>query len=234
MPGERAVRVRQRRNLVLEATGFHPNCTARNHLRSVCLATRLERRRVEEVLELVELTAVADRPVGRYSLGMRQRLALATAMVGRPRVLIVDEPANGLDPAGIRWLRAFLRQLADSGVTVLVSSHVLSEVEQTVDHAVIIAGGRLVRDASLAELRGRPMLRIRTARGPELTRALERAGARVRPAAGDALLVSGVTAETVAEAALAARVTLTELTEQRSSLEEVFVALTTGRDQWRD
>lgn len=139
---------------VLEATGFHPDRTARNHLRAVCMATRLPRRRVDESLDLVELTAVADLAVRGFSFGMRQRLALATAIVGRPKVLIVDEPANGLDPAGVRWLRGFLRDLADAGCTVLVSSHALSEVEQIADHVVIIAAGRLLRDAPLAELTG--------------------------------------------------------------------------------
>lgn len=139
---------------VLEATGFHPDRSARDHLRAVCLATGLPRRRVDEVLDAVELAAVADRAVGGFSLGMRQRLALATAIVGEPRVLIVDEPANGLDPAGIRWLRGFLRHTADSGATVLLSSHVLSEVERIADHVVIIAAGRVVHDSPLVELRG--------------------------------------------------------------------------------
>jgi ABC-2 type transport system ATP-binding protein len=139
---------------VLEATSFHPDRTARNHLRAVCRATGLPQRRVEESLELVELTSVADRAVGRFSLGMRQRLALATAIVGDPKVLIVDEPTSGLDPAGARWLRELLRQFADTGRTVLVSSHALFEMERTVDHVVIIAAGRLLRDAPLAELTG--------------------------------------------------------------------------------
>lgn len=137
---------------VLEAASFHPDRTARNHLWAVCLATGLPRRRVDEALELVELTAVADRAVAGFSLGMRQRLALATATLGKPRVLIVDEPANGLDPAGIRWLRGFLRHFAGTGATVLLSSHMLVEVERIADHVVIIAVGRVVHDSPLAEL----------------------------------------------------------------------------------
>ncbi|HEU4675145.1 MAG TPA: ATP-binding cassette domain-containing protein, partial [Motilibacteraceae bacterium] len=136
----------------LEATGFHPGRSARDHLRVLCAQAGLPDRRADEVLALVGLTEAASRRVGGYSLGMRQRLALAAALLGDPQVLLLDEPANGLDPAGIAWLRGFLRHLAAEGRTVLVSSHVLSEVAQTVDDVVIIARGRLVRTASLAEL----------------------------------------------------------------------------------
>lgn len=213
---------------VLEATSFHPDRTARNHLKAVCMATGLPRRRVEESLELVELTPAADRAVGGFSLGMRQRLALATAMLGNPRVLIVDEPANGLDPAGVHWLRGFLRHLADAGATVLVSSHVLSEVERTVDHVLILAGGRLLRDAPLAELTSDHALRIRTAHPAKITDALERVGARVRHAEDGYLLVADVTAEEAAAAAYGAGITLTELTEHKSGLEDIFLELTAG------
>ncbi|WP_307797464.1 ABC transporter ATP-binding protein [Actinomadura barringtoniae] len=154
----------------LEATGFHPGRSARDHLRVTCMSANLPGERVDAVLEMTGLTEDADRRVGTYSLGMRQRLALATAVLGEPPVLILDEPANGLDPAGIHWLRAMLRHLADGGCTVLVSSHVLSEVEQIADHVVIIAHGRVVRDAPLAELVGEESeLRVRVAEPIERT-----------------------------------------------------------------
>jgi ABC-2 type transport system ATP-binding protein len=137
---------------VLESGDFDPGRSGRNHLRALALAADLAGHRVDEVLELVELVAAADRPVRTYSLGMRQRLGLAGALLGDPHLLLLDEPANGLDPAGIHWLRGFLRQFAGQGRTVLVSSHVLAEVAQTVDAAMIIARGRLVATVRLDEL----------------------------------------------------------------------------------
>ena len=140
---------------VLESNDFHPGRSGRNHLRALALAGAIPRNRVDEVLELVELEAAADRRVGTYSLGMRQRLGLAGALLGDPELLILDEPANGLDPVGVHWLRGFLRRFAEQGRSVLVSSHVLAEVEQTVDQVLIIDRGRLVTTASLAELTDR-------------------------------------------------------------------------------
>ena len=137
---------------VLEASEVHPGRTGRNHLRVLATAAGLPRSRVDEVLSLVELTAGGKRRVKGYSLGMRQRLGLAAAMLGDPEVLVLDEPANGLDPAGIRWLRDLLRALAAEGRTILVSSHVLAEVAQTVDRVVIIHRGRLIQQASIAEV----------------------------------------------------------------------------------
>jgi ABC-2 type transport system ATP-binding protein len=144
---------------VLESNDFHPGRSGRDHLRTLALAAEIGRGRVEEVLELVELEAVAARPVKTYSLGMRQRLGLAGALLGDPELLILDEPANGLDPAGVHWLRGFLRRFAEQGRTVLVSSHVLAEVAQTVDQVVIIDRGRLLRTGSLTDLteRGRTL-----------------------------------------------------------------------------
>jgi ABC-2 type transport system ATP-binding protein len=137
---------------VLESDDFDPGRSGRNHLRALALATRITYGRVEELLELVELEAAADRPVKTYSLGMRQRLGLASALLGDPELLLLDEPANGLDPAGVHWLRGFLRQYAEQGRTVIVSSHVLAEVAQTVDAVVIIDRGRLVATVGLHEL----------------------------------------------------------------------------------
>jgi ABC-2 type transport system ATP-binding protein len=137
---------------VLEAGDLHPGRSGRDHLRVLAAAARLPRSRVDEVLALVDLTAAGDRRVEGYSLGMRQRLSLAAALLGRPELLILDEPGNGLDPEGVRWLRDFMRAFAGEGGTVFVSSHHLSEIEQTVDHVVVIDHGRLVADAPLAEL----------------------------------------------------------------------------------
>jgi ABC-2 type transport system ATP-binding protein len=139
---------------VLESTDYHPGRSGRNHLRALALAAELPLTRVEEVLELVELRKAAGRPVRTYSLGMRQRLGVAAALLGDPELLILDEPANGLDPAGVRWLRTFLRQLAAEGRTVLISSHILAEVAQTVDQVVIIDHGRLLAQGTLDELTG--------------------------------------------------------------------------------
>jgi len=137
---------------VLESSDFHPSRNGRDHLRTLALAAGLPPSRVEEVLQLVELSDVAGRRVRTYSLGMRQRLGLAAALLGDPELLILDEPANGLDPAGVHWLRTFLQQLALEGRTVLVSSHLLAEVAQTVDHVLIINHGRLLAGGRLDEL----------------------------------------------------------------------------------
>ena len=137
---------------VLEASGFHPGRTARNHLRAQALAGEADPSRIEDVLDLVELTGAADRRIGGLSLGMRQRLALATALLTDPEVLILDEPTNGLDPEGVRWLRNLLRGLAAEGTAVLISSHMLAEVAQTVDQVVIVDRGRAVAQSGLAEL----------------------------------------------------------------------------------
>jgi len=139
---------------MLESGDFHPARSGRDHLRALALAAELPRSRVEEVLDLVELASAAHRRVRTYSLGMRQRLGLAAALLGDPRVLILDEPGNGLDPVGMHWLRGFLRCFADQGLTVLVSSHALAEIAQTVDQIMIIDRGRVVRSASLGELTG--------------------------------------------------------------------------------
>src|SRR6266498_3580413 len=163
----------------LEASSFHPGRTARNHLRVLCAAARLPDARADEVLELTGIAEAANRRVRGFSMGMRQRLALAATLLGDPRVLILDEPANGLDPAGINWLREFLRYLATKqGKTVLVSSHILSEVEQTVDSIVIIAQGRLVREGTLKDLLGTASvaIRVRTPEADKLREVLERGG----------------------------------------------------------
>ena len=179
-----------------------------------------------ELLKLVELTDAADRRVGGYSMGMRQRLGLATALLGDPAVLILDEPANGLDPQGIRWLRDMLRRAAADGRTVLVSSHVLPEVEQTVDDVVVIHRGRLVKEGPIASLTMGRGVRVRSPQIAALTTALEAEGGKVDPQAGELLIVRELTPVQVGDAAWRAGIPLHELVEETATLEEVFFALT--------
>jgi ABC-2 type transport system ATP-binding protein len=213
---------------VLEATDFHPGRSGRNHLLTLSRAAGLPDDRVEKSLELVELGAVADRRVKGYSLGMRQRLGLAAALLGRPELLILDEPANGLDPEGVRWLRDFLRAFAAGGRTVLVSSHVLAEVAQTVDRVLIVNRGRLVTESSLSELTARlgGTVRVRSPHAAKLDEALRREGLEIIPGGDDTLLVNGASSERVGELAAAEGVVLHELVSESSSLEQVFLELT--------
>jgi ABC-2 type transport system ATP-binding protein len=215
---------------VLEATDFHPGRSGRNHLRTLSRAAGIPDARVDEVLRLVELDAAADRRVKGYSLGMRQRLGLASALLGDPDLLILDEPANGLDPEGVRWLRDFLRAYAAGGRTVLVSSHVLAEVAQTVDHVLIVANGRLVIESPLAELTNRVggSVRVRSPQAAKLQGALEHAGAKVTAGEDSALVVNGFTTEQVGELAAADAIVLHELTRAGASLEQIFLELTSG------
>jgi ABC-2 type transport system ATP-binding protein len=213
----------------LEASSFHPGRSARDHLRVLATAGGLPQRRVDETLQQVGLAEVGDRRAGGFSLGMRQRLALAAALLGDPRVLVLDEPANGLDPEGIAWLRGFLRYLAGEGRTVLISSHVLSEVQQTVDDVVIVARGRLVRQATLAELDD-PTLRAVAIRTPDpgaLQLALSTARLpAAQPAADGGWRVFGSTTEAIGAAAFAGGVELHELAATASDLERTFLELT--------
>ncbi|GLX93608.1 ATP-binding cassette domain-containing protein [Herbidospora sp. NBRC 101105] len=212
---------------VLEATSFHPGRTARDHLRIMTTAAGLPASRPDEALEQVGLADAARKRVGGFSLGMRQRLALAGALLGQPKIFILDEPANGLDPAGIQWLRGFLRHLAhDLGAAVLVSSHVLAEVEQTVDNVVIIAKGRLVRQGSLAELTGNGGGTVRVKTKDDFAPALRAAGAEVEEVEPGVLRVKGLDAEEIGRLALDQRVLLTEVAQERSDLQSVFLELT--------
>ena len=214
---------------VLEASEVHPGRAGRNHLRVLAAAAGIPSSRVEEVLELVELSSSAKRRVKGYSLGMRQRLGLASALLGDPEVLVLDEPANGLDPAGIRWLRDFLRSLAAEGRTILVSSHVLAEVAQTVDRVVIIHRGTLVQQATVAEVLAgaQGATRVRSPQAPRLRELLEARGATVTEL-GDGVLGSDLPPEQVGEVAAANGVVLHELAVERATLEEVFLELTGG------
>jgi ABC-2 type transport system ATP-binding protein len=215
---------------VLETSRYHPGRSGRNHLRVVAAQAGIPRQRVEEVLELVALKDAARRRVGGYSLGMRQRLGLAAALLGDPEVLILDEPANGLDPAGIRWLRDLLRQLAGRGRTILISSHVLAEVEQIVDEVVIIHRGRFVTQSSTADLAGQVSagVRVRSRDADRLRDALVAEGMTVAALEDGALGVSEGTAERVGELAAANGIVLHELTPQKATLEEAFLELTGG------
>ena len=213
----------------LEATNFHPGRSGRDHLRVLAAASGIPDSRVDEMLELTGIPAFARRRAGAYSMGMRQRLALSAALLGDPRVLILDEPANGLDPEGIRWLRGFLSHLSrDQGKTILVSSHLLQEVAQTVDDVVIIANGRLVREGPMAELSGTPKTLVRTSEPTVLAEALQRAGLDTAAGSDGELVVETDDLRRVGDTALAAGVPVWELRAQRADLEELFLALTEG------
>jgi ABC-2 type transport system ATP-binding protein len=223
------VRPLERVGAILETAEAHPGRSGRNHLRVLAVGAGIPHARVDEVLELVGMRDAARRRVKTYSLGMRQRLALAAALLGDPEVLVLDEPANGLDPQGIRWLRDFLRRLAGEGRTVLVSSHVLAEVAQTVDHVVIIHKGRLVRQATMEEVQAMAA-GATVARSPQagrLAEVLQAAGIVVQSMGDGALNVGAPTAR-VGDIAAANGVVLHELTTPRATLEEVFLELTGG------
>ncbi|MGV8967348.1 MAG: ABC transporter ATP-binding protein [Cellulomonas sp.] len=216
----------------LEAASFHPGRSALDHLRVYAPQAGVSDARCREVIDFVGLGAVADRRAGGFSLGMRQRLALATTLLGDPPVLLLDEPANGLDPEGIAWLRGLLRHLAAEGRTVLVSSHVLSEVEQTVDDVVIIARGRLVHSSSLAELAAlaEPSVRVATPDAAGLHALIAQAGwaDRVEPTAPGApgvAVIHRVTAAEIGARAFAARLELHELAPRDVGLEDTFLRL---------
>ncbi|MGS2613601.1 ABC transporter ATP-binding protein [Micromonospora sp. LZ34] len=218
---------------VLEASSAHKGRTGINHLRVICAAAGLPTSRADEALALVGLTPAAKRKFKGYSLGMKQRLGIAAAMLGDPRVLILDEPANGLDPEGIRWMRGFLKGLAQQGRTVLVSSHLLSEMQLLADDVVIIAAGQLVRQGPVDQVIGSMAqgvrVRVRTPQAEALTTALKAEPATVDVDEHGTLLVGGVDAPTVGRIALAAGVELHELTTERPDLERVFLELTAGK-----
>ena len=211
----------------LEASDFHPGRTARDHLRVLAAAMDLDRApgRVEEMLALVGLTESAGRRVGGYSLGMRQRLALASALLGDPGVLLLDEPANGLDPQGIVWLRELLRSLAAQGRTVLVSSHVLAEVEQTVDDVIIISHGRLVRASTLDELAAADTVHVAGPDTDRLRAALAAAALDTRVIGRNLVEVTGATTAQVGHVAFEAGVELHRLEAAGDDLERTFLRL---------
>ena len=212
---------------LLETFDAHPGRSGRNHLRVLALAAGIPRSRVDDVLGLVDLREAGKRRVKGYSLGMRQRLGLAAALLGDPEVLVLDEPANGLDPHGMRWLREFLRSLAGEGRTILISSHVLAEVAQTVDEVVIIHRGKLVRQVAMGEVEamaaGSTM--VRSPHADRLVALLAEGGIAATATATGRLAVIAPP-ERVGEIAAAHGIVLHELTVERASLEEVFLELT--------
>jgi ABC-2 type transport system ATP-binding protein len=219
---------RRRVGAVLEASGFHPGRTVADHLRVRCAATGAARSRIGKVLAETGMSELAGRRAGRLSLGERQRLSLAGALLGEPEVLILDEPANGLDPAGVLWLRGFLRQLGDQGRTVLVSSHILAEVAQFADRAIVIDCGRLISAGPVTELvkAARPAVVVRTPRAEALRDALTSEGAAVRAAAPDRLEITGLGTEEVATLAAALGIPVYEMTADTGTLEQAFLRLT--------
>ncbi|MGY1669592.1 ABC transporter ATP-binding protein [Geodermatophilus sp. SYSU D00710] len=216
---------------MLDPGAVHPGRTGRAHLRVAARTNGIPRRRVDEVVEQAGLGAAARRRIAGYSLGMRQRLGIAAALLGDPGVLLFDEPVNGLDLDGVRWIRGLLRRLADEGRTVLVSSHLLSEVEQTADRLVVVGRGRLVADTTTAELLrglGGRRVRVRCARPDLLLPGLRARGAAVEQVGAHELQVEGIGAEEVGEVAASAQVPLHHLSEVQQSLEEAYLALTAG------
>jgi ABC-2 type transport system ATP-binding protein len=217
---------------VLEVGAAHPGRSGRNHLRTLALASGLPFSRVEEVLEMVDLGGAARRRVGGYSLGMKQRLGLAAALLGDPRILVLDEPANGLDPAGIRWLRDLLRSLAGTGHSILISSHVLSEISLIADDAVVINHGRSVVQAPISELTSARTAGMRIA-GPgaaDLAERLRSGGTKVDAGEEDSFVVHGVSGEEIGHLAVEHRLVLSELSPVARSLEDVFLELTSDEE----
>ncbi|MEV4641570.1 ATP-binding cassette domain-containing protein [Actinoplanes sp. NPDC049548] len=217
---------------VLEASSAHRGRTGRNHLRMICRAAGLPDTRADEALAIVGLTPAGNRKFKGYSLGMKQRLGIAAAMLGDPRVLILDEPANGLDPEGIRWMRDLLKALAGEGRTVLVSSHLLGEMQQLADDVVIVAAGRLVRQGPVDDVlgaMGAAQVRVRTPHPEKLIAALDALNAVATPQPDGSLLVSGAEPAAIGHAAFTASVELHELTGERGDLEQAFLQLTAGK-----
>ena len=216
---------------VLEASAAHRGRTGKNHLRMICRAAGLPDERADQALALVGLEPAGGRKFKGYSLGMKQRLGIAAAMLGDPRVLVLDEPANGLDPEGIRWMRDLLRQLASQGRTVLVSSHLLGEMELLADDVVIVANGKLVRQGPVGTVlaTGAAQVRVRTPQAAQLIDALTAMGAAATAQQDGSLLVTGAEAAAVGHAAFTASVELHELTGERADLEQVFLQLTAGK-----
>ncbi|HET6824494.1 MAG TPA: ATP-binding cassette domain-containing protein [Amnibacterium sp.] len=223
--------------VLLEARAVHPGRTAANHLRAIAATHGIGRGRVEEVLGLTGLTAVANKRVGKFSLGMGQRLGIAVALLGDPKTLILDEPVNGLDPEGVLWVRRLTRALAAEGRTVFLSSHLMSEMAQTADHLIVLGRGRILADAPIADVVAgatQGIVRVRTPDGDRLEHAVAAAGVTVRRGDDGSLEVIGATAAQIGDAALAAGVALHELTPVNASLEEAYLTLTQDDVEYRE
>jgi ABC-2 type transport system ATP-binding protein len=214
---------------LLEARAIHTGRSARNHLLALAATHGIGRRRVDELLELVGLAQVAGKRAGGFSLGMGQRLGIASALLGDPHTLILDEPVNGLDPEGILWIRTLLRSLAAEGRTVFVSSHLMSEMSLTASHLIVVGQGRLIADASVADFTasaGRSVVRVRTEEAPRLRDLLAADGVSITSTERDLLTVSGLSSAEIGKVAAEARIALIELVPQPASLEEAFMELT--------
>jgi ABC-2 type transport system ATP-binding protein len=221
---------------LLEAKAFHGGRTAYNHLLCLALSNGISRARVEKVLDLVGLAGAAHRRAGGFSLGMSQRLGIAAALLGDPPVLMLDEPVNGLDPEGVAWIRTFLRSLAAEGRTVLLSSHLMSEMAVTADQLIIVGRGRLIVQATMEDfLAGGSgcYIRVRSPQAAGLAALLTARGATVARGDGDALTVTGISAEAIGEVAVASRLTLTELSAHQATLEERYMELTKDSAEYR-
>jgi ABC-2 type transport system ATP-binding protein len=221
---------------LLEARAIHTGRSARNHLLAMAATSGIGRRRVEDVIEMVGLADVASRRVGAFSLGMGQRLGVASALLADPDTLILDEPVNGLDPDGIRWIRNLLRRLAGEGRTIFLSSHLMSEMAVTADHVIVVGQGRLLRDQPMAEFiaaASTQAVRVRSPQASRLTSLLAAEGATVHSSEIDLLSVDGMSSEQIGMLASAAGITLYELTPQAASLEEAYMALTADAVAYR-
>ena len=220
---------------VLDADAAHPGRSAFTHLACLARSNGIGKARVTAVLEQVGLASVAHKRVGGFSLGMRQRLGLAGALLGDPAVVLLDEPVNGLDAPGIRWIRSTLRSLAAEGRTVLLSSHLMSEMAVTVDRVLIIGKGRLIEDASMADMRDRfeRDVLVRTPRPGDLTRVLTRLGATVTRTGDGDLVAIGMDAPAIGDAAAAASITLHGLTARSATLEDVYLQMTDEAVEYR-
>ena len=212
--------------VLIEGAQAHPGRTAHDHLRVLATERSVDPVRIGETLDRVHLADARDRKVGGFSLGMRQRLDLAAALLGEPDILILDEPANGLDPAGIRWLREFLRTFADDGGTVFVSSHQLAETAQLADDVVVVNQGRLVTHTAVRDLTTDSIVRVRSPQIGLLVPRLEAAGGEVRGTDADAVEMSGLAMEAIGRIAVAEPIELHELSTRTSTLEDVFLDLT--------
>jgi ABC-2 type transport system ATP-binding protein len=221
---------------LLDAAALQPSRTARNHLLWLAHSQGLGRARVDEVIEQAGLQTAAKRRAGGYSLGMRQRLGIAAALLGDPPVLMMDEPFNGMDPEGIVWMRGFLRALAAQGRAVLVSSHLMSELQDTADHLVVVGRGKVIADASVEDLiaaASGDRVQLRTAARAEAMTVLAHAGAEVAATAPDVLTIKGLSSERTVAALTAHRVPFTEVSAHRATLEEAYMELTRGAVEFR-
>lgn len=215
--------------VLLDAKAIHTGRSARNHLRAMAATHGIGRSRVDEVIELTGIGSVAGKRAGKFSLGMGQRLGIAAALLGDPHTLILDEPVNGLDPEGVRWVRQFVRHLAGEGRTVLLSSHLMSEMAQTADHVIVLGRGRVLADAPLTDLVGTwttTTLLVRSPRLADLVSALQIPDATVTATEPGAAQITGVSAQTVGDLAAARGIPLYELTPRAGSLEDAYLALT--------